>query len=168
MRTWRRANRPALSTLVGLVFTTVGIMTIILFTVLFISGSGRWKVDRTLGLLVVYGFLTVWTGFAWRMYRMGVYVSPRGVLISYLWRNRVIPWSEITGFATGQAMVLGVATVRQAIFVKRAGRGAVETPIQRRTPRSSVGLRKNAGPVLNEADFETTLARLRLYLAAQR
>ncbi|GLW32111.1 hypothetical protein Areg01_50500 [Actinoplanes regularis] len=50
------------------------------------------------GVRVVAGLLAaVWTVGAWRILRLGVYVSPEGVLIRGLLRSRVMSWREIAG-----------------------------------------------------------------------
>ncbi|HEX6684685.1 MAG TPA: hypothetical protein VF062_17910 [Candidatus Limnocylindrales bacterium] len=142
-------------------FVVIGVGLTTVMTLRFVTGSGNWVVNPVLGILAFYGFLSLWTGFAWRMYRTGIYVSDKAVRIVHPWRNRVVAWSDVAQISSQPAMLGGWATVRVAIFLRLTNGTKVETPVQRHASRFAGGLRKNIGPVLSQADFDATLSLLR-------
>ncbi|OKI69678.1 hypothetical protein A6A27_21585 [Micromonospora sp. CB01531] len=109
-------------------------------------------------MLGAVAFLAVWLTFAVRLYLVGIYRNERGLLLRYVHRSRLLPWSQVTGFDVRTARFLGSATVRNAAWVLTRD-GAWETPVQQRS--RLVGWRKNTGPVLSAADFDLMMARLR-------
>jgi hypothetical protein len=161
MATWRRADPPGISTLMALVFVIIGVVITAVITVVLIAGAGHWVVNAVLGIFSIYGFMAMWTGFAWRIYRTGIYVSDQAVLIVYPWRSRIVPWSDVAAVNTRQAMLSSWTTVRDAIFLKLTDGNDVETPVQRRTGWFAAGAPSNIGPVLGAADFDATLSFLR-------
>lgn len=80
--------------------------------------------------------MTVWTGFAWRMYRTGISVSPQAVRVVHPWRSRII----------GSDVADGTE---------------VETPVQQRARMLAFGHRKDIGSVLTVREFAATLSFLR-------
>jgi len=162
MAAWRRANPSGASTWLGFVFVVVGLAIASMITVVLVVGGGRWEVHPFLGIFYIYGFLGLWTGFAWRIYRTGVYASERGVRVAYPWWNRTIPWQDIAGFTGDHRAMLGNwATARNAIYIKLTDGRLVQTPVQRRVSMFAGGVRLEVGPVLGEAAFDATLAYLR-------
>ncbi|WP_027341440.1 hypothetical protein [Hamadaea tsunoensis] len=153
-----------------LVFAIIGLGFAALVTLGLLAGAGEWEVNPVVGSLSIYGFLTLWTGFAWRMHRTGIYVSDTAVRLIYPWRNRVIPWSDVVNIASRPAMLGTWATARNAIYLDLANGDRVETPVQRGTARFIRGVRKNIGPVLGQVEFDATvtfLREMREYAGAQ-
>lgn len=150
-----------MSTLMSLVMVIIGLGFTAVITFALVAGTGHWVVNPVLGILSVYGFMALWTGFAWRMYRTGVYVSDQAVRIIYPWRNRIVAWSDVAEITSQPAMLGSWTTARDAIFLKLIDGETVETPVQRKTSMFAGGARKNIGPVLGGADFDATLSFLR-------
>ncbi|MCP2323402.1 hypothetical protein HDA40_001909 [Hamadaea flava] len=161
MAAWRRAEPVGISTVMALVFVIIGLGLAAVITIATVAGTGHWVVNPIVGILGIYGFLTLWTGLAWRLYRTGLYVSDEAVRVVYPWRNRVVAWNDIADITSEPAMLGGWATARNAIYLNLANGDRLETPVQRQTGRFTGGIRKNIGPVLGQADFDATLLFLR-------
>jgi hypothetical protein len=160
MATWRRVH-PLGPSSIALGFVIIGLGVTTLMTFRFVADGGRWQVNSVLGTLMLYGFMFLWTGLAWRLYRTGIYISGQAVRIVHPWRNQVIAWSDVKQISSQPAMFGGLATARVAIFLKLTNGKKIETPIQRKASLSTPGVRKNIGPVLSPADFDATLSLLR-------
>lgn len=175
MPTWRRAEPFSFATWFALMFVIFGVGFTAVTTFLVVtdadeiagalrdSGIQRdipWIIIG-LGILGIWGFMTLWTGFAWRMYRTGIYVSAQAVRLVYPWRSRIVAWSDVAEVSSRRAMVLGRTTVRDAIVLKLTDGTELETPVQQRARVLALGHRKNIGPVLTAAEFAATLAFLR-------
>lgn len=160
--TWRRVG-------------PLGVMTIIAGGFLVVWGSIVLAIAVNMVLqlpsdpvptAVVVLFVACWWTFAWRLVRTGLYVSQTGLRLVYPWRTRTLPWSSVVEIASRPAKVLGIETVRDAIWVTTATGQQIETPVQRRAPWRSIGWRKNTGPVLTAARYERAIDLLRTYQAA--
>lgn len=160
MDPWRgRQVVTSLFLLVGNAFAVV---------LLVISGealAGGVDVVTALGIVGAMAFMGVWLTFAARLHLAGVYVGEPGVRLRHVFRTRTMPWEKVTGFVVRRALFLGEPTIRDACWVLTVD-GAFETPVQRRS--REMGWRKEAGPVLSEADFERLLNRLDAELADVR
>lgn len=160
MATWRRAEPLDVASALALGFVVLGLVFTSVITVAIVRGV-RWEVDPVLGVLGIYGFMTVWTGLAWRLYRTGLYVSDRAVRVVYPWRNRAFPWSDVTAITIRPAERGNGMTPRDAISLELAGGEEIVTPVQRGVAGFRVRTGLNVGPVLGPADFAATLAFLR-------
>ncbi len=117
------------------------------------------------GLLLPVAFVAVWLTFVVRLYLAGVYRDERGLLLRYIFRSRLLPWSEVTGFDVRPTWLFGGPTRQRGAWVLTRD-GAVETPVRLHAPVRS--LEKRAGPVLSATDFNLMLNRLgRAHAAAQ-
>ena len=58
-------------------------------------GAGRpgWTTPGTVLLVLI--LFAVWAAASYRILRMGVYVSDRGVRVTGLLRSRTVPWPEV-------------------------------------------------------------------------
>jgi hypothetical protein len=161
MKTWRRADPGGGTTAIAFACVIIGVAFTVWITAKLVNGTGRWVVNPIEGILCIYGFLVIWTGLAWRMYRTGVYVSDQGVRIVYLLRRqRIIAWRAVAAVDSRRAMIGDLATVRDAIVLKLIDGTEVETPIQRANWLAA-GARKNMGPVYESEEFDAILSRLR-------
>jgi hypothetical protein len=143
-----------------LVFVTFGLGFTAVVTLGLLAGVGRWEVNPLVGMASVYGFLALWTGFAWRMYRTGIYVSDQAVRLVYPWRNRMVAWTDIAAVSSQPAMLGSWETTRDAIFLTLADGTLVETPVQLQGKWFTSGITKNIGPVLGLDDYQATMSFL--------
>ena len=160
MAKWRRAEPLGVSAALALGFVVLGLVVVSVITVALVVGV-RWEVNPIVGVLGIYGFMTVWTGFAWRLYRTGLYVSDDAVRVVYPWRNRVFAWSDVAAITIRPAMLGTWVTPGDAICLKLATGEEIVTPVQRGTAGFRRGAGLNIGPVLGSADFHATLLFLR-------
>ncbi|MFG3691289.1 PH domain-containing protein [Micromonospora sp. NPDC047740] len=166
MRRWRRVDPWGLRQAVVGLFVLCGVAAASVVTASILREvAGGTDPTSALQMFGAVAFLAVWLTFAVRLYLAGVYRNERGLLLRYVHRSRLLPWSQVTGFDVRAARFLGSATVRNAAWVLTRD-GAWETPVQQRS--RLVGSRKNTGPVLSAADFDLMMARLReAHAAAQ-
>jgi hypothetical protein len=115
MAAWRRAESVGISTLMALVFVIVGLGLAAVITIANVAGTGHWVVNPIVGILGIYGFLTLWTGLAWRLYRTGLYVSDKAVRVVYPWRNQIVEWNDVAQITSQPAMIGSWTTARDAI-----------------------------------------------------
>jgi hypothetical protein len=109
----------------------------------------------TIVLIFIFGL--AWLTAAWRLHRIALVISSRGVRVRWLFRTRTLTWDHIEGFRAGQ----DAAAVR--LLVDLTDGSEVRTPVQR---ARSERMRVNDGStwLLPEA-FDHLLADLRGRLA---
>jgi hypothetical protein len=97
------------------------------------------------GLMAVITFMLLWTLASWRLSRMGVYISDRGVRVRRFSRTRTEPWSSIArfedqpvtkGLGSWSARILEMRTI---CVILRDGH-TIETPLGYRSTQSTAFL----------------------------
>lgn len=175
MASWRRAEPFSFATWVALMFVIFGVGFTAVMTLTLVTHADEIAgalPDRdgqrdipwiliVLGILSLWGFMALWTGFAWRMYRTGIYVSAQTVRVVHPWRSRIVAWSDVAEVSSRRAMAFGRATVRDAIVLKLTDGTEIETPVQQRARMFAFGPSKDIGPVLTVREFAATLSLLR-------
>ncbi|WP_412543982.1 PH domain-containing protein [Longispora sp. K20-0274] len=160
MRTWSRVEPANLLRTVAGVFFVVGLAFFLPMRLLAFFGPGQWSVNPGLFNLVDLLFAACWLTFAFRMHRAGIYAGPAGLRVRSLLRTETVPWSAVTGFEVKPGRRFGFRIPRDAIWVLGAGKNR-ETCVQRSTGFDLLSGSYNIGPLLNQADFDLTLTRLR-------
>jgi hypothetical protein len=161
MATWRRAEPVSVSTGLALGLVITGLVFTSVITIVLVADSVHWYVNPVLGTLGIYGFMFVWTGLAWRLYRTGLYVSDQAIRVMYPWRNRVFRWADVATITSRPAMAGRWTTSRDTICLNLANGDTVETSVRRGTNGYNAGARRIVGPVLGTADFDATVRFLR-------
>ncbi|MBP2320644.1 hypothetical protein JOF56_001029 [Kibdelosporangium banguiense] len=108
---WRRVGGTPVQVVAPLVFTAVGAAATLGVLFLVIRGiiiRGHLQPGWPAVLLVVL-FLAAWTTFAFRMSRIGVFVSDIGVRNRSILRTQTIPWANVKRFET-RPMIKGLGS----------------------------------------------------------
>lgn len=159
---WQRPYRPTPGMVIAAllqVFTAIFAVSITA-AVLFTAGSGA-----LVALVVAYAFLALLLVVGWRLLRVGLAVSDRGVRIRRLLRTRTLAWSQIDQVHSRPARRFGRETHRQAIWVLPRGGPPVETPVQL-YGEDVRGPRARYGRILSPSEYTDTLHLLRRKAAA--
>jgi Bacterial PH domain len=128
--------------------------------VLFTAGA-----TPVLALVIAYLFLAVLLTVGFRLLRVGLAVSHRGLRIRRLTVTRTLAWSQIDEVHSRAARRFGQDTHRQAIWIVPRGRAALETPIQLYGDDAR-GPRARYGRVLGAVEYGEILRLLRRRAAA--
>jgi len=94
---------------------------------------------------------------AWRVWRVGLYVSDRGVRVQWMWRRVTLSWEEITGFEAS-----GLSPVPEIVILTSTA-GPVATPLKRRFYRLLWGGQAGGGVTRRDVmptAFDDLLRRL--------
>jgi hypothetical protein len=129
---WKRITSTTFPQLLAAVLFVVGSAFAICLSAQLVARGGEWQINPVLGIVLIYGFLGLWLTFAWRMMRIGIYVSDAGVRIRTTLRTRSVSWSDVAAVDLAPA-TLGAEV--DAVWLRLAGGGHIETPVSRRRKR---------------------------------
>lgn len=108
MFTWRRVGGTPTTVVASVVFTAAGAVATLGLAYVLITVDG--PVISWSGVILAELFLVCWTAFAFRLGRVGVFVSPDGVRNRSMWRTQTLAWQDIRRFETKPANKGGSAT----------------------------------------------------------
>jgi hypothetical protein len=97
---WRRVGGTPFQVVVSSLFTAVGAVATLGLLFLLIRGIILGTLQSWPGVLFAVLFLAAWTAFAFRMSRVGVFVSDTGVRNRSMLRTQTIPWANVKRFET--------------------------------------------------------------------
>lgn len=120
------------------------------------SGNGEWRgahVALAVGLVAL-----------WRLHRVGLYFSERGLRVCHVVRSRTVPWAEVAGIESRSASMLGTPVRQHAIWVVVPGR-AIESPVRQQRSRWMWDLARRE---LTPSTYRRTLHTLQVELARHR
>jgi hypothetical protein len=101
MFTWRRVGGTPATVVASMVFTAAGAVASLGLVYVLITGEG--EVISWSGVILAELFLICWTAFAFRLGRVGVFISTTGVRNRSMWRTQTLAWQDIRRFETQQA-----------------------------------------------------------------
>ena len=165
--TWRPIF-PA-RTVIGVVLAGIPGLFLIIIAISAITGT---TTGATRDLVIVCGVLGLFTLAAWRLSRMGIYLSDRGVRIQHLADSDVVEWADVLRVAVWtrrNRWLIFTEEVQEIWLVVRDG-DPVGTSVTRSLdrpwdgrPRSGVSFAISSDPV-----FQRTLTKLEEGLARSR
>jgi hypothetical protein len=99
---WQRVGGMPIQMVGTSVFTAIGGAATLGILFMVVRGliRGTFESSAWPGVLFVLLFLTAWTAAAYRMGRVGVFVSDIGVRNRSMFRTRTIPWADVKRFET--------------------------------------------------------------------
>jgi hypothetical protein len=120
------------------------------------SGNGEWR--------DAYAVLAVALVAVWRLHRVGLYFSDRGLRVCHVVRSRTVSWAEVSRIESRPATVVGAPVRQHAIWVVIPGR-AIESPVRQQRSRWMWDLARRE---LTPSTYRRTLHTLQVELARHR
>jgi hypothetical protein len=108
MFTWRRVGGTPTTVVASVVFTVAGAVATLGLAYVLITSDG--PITSWSGVILAELFLVCWTAFAYRLGRVGVFVSLAGVRNRSMWRTQTLAWPDIRRFETQPVSRGGSAT----------------------------------------------------------
>jgi phosphate/sulfate permease len=172
---WRRVGGRTFTVVASAAFTVIGAIATLGLAYVLITGDGQ--VISWSGVIFAELFLVGWTVFAFRLGRIGVFVSPAGVRNRSLLRTQTLTWDDIKRFETKPVRKgLGSSSVAMlrvhAVWILLGNGAELQTSLMYRTsaerPAASGLFGERTGLVLTEQRCQQALRELRGALESAR
>jgi PH (Pleckstrin Homology) domain-containing protein len=139
-------------------FAGIGVVLTVWFTTTLFTGT---VISRP-GAVGIVVFAALWTAGAWRMSRMGVWVSDSGVRVRTFLRTRTVAWPDVARFeiraaTQGQGGRYAADLRAQAVWMVLKDGAAIQTPIGFSLSKASSYL-PSKPPTWRNAAMEAALA----------
>jgi hypothetical protein len=113
--------------------------------------------QSTIGALATFGSLCIWMIAAYRIMRIGLYISKSGLRVRTVPRTQTIPWSAVSSIDIVQASL----SRRDGISIALTSGQQILTPVWRRGSLGHEVFSPDSGLIWTEPEFDQVLAQLR-------
>ena len=168
MTAWRPLYTRGPTAVFARVIAVVLVVADVALLVSVLAGTG--VVRSVTGVVVACGLLALMALFSWRVGRVGVYVSDRGLRVQYVPNSDVVEWADVLRFVVRTRSGAFGAIEAEEIWVVRRDGDPVSTSIMRLVDSPvKDAMRPGAALMGNrDEDFDRALRELEAALASSR
>src|SRR5262245_53630432 len=96
MGRWTRVAPLMMFVVFSAVFTAIGLTIFLVVSISLLSSTA--EVVSWPGMVFALGFIVIWTAFAFRLNRLGLFISHHGVRVRKFLTTRTLAWQDVAGF----------------------------------------------------------------------